>query len=378
MTVSKMKINQSRMVQTFLDLVSIDSPSRHERPMADHLTNALRETGLSVSEDDAGGKIGGDCGNLFAVWKSDVDLPPLLFCAHMDTVQPANGKHAVLDENGTIHSSGDTVLGADDVSAITALLEAVRTIRESGQPHRSIELLFSVSEETYCVGASAFDFSRITAQESYVLDYEGAQGRAVVSAPTILHFQAEIFGKAAHAGFAPEIGVNAIAAAARAIARIPTGRIAEGLTLNIGKIQGGLLSNIVPDHCIVEGEIRGIGHEAALALADRVRNAFQAASDELHAKLAFACDCLVRAYRICETSSVVQRYFDVCRKRGFKTECVQTLGGSDNNVLAANGITGIVIPSAMHGCHSCCEYTTVDELTQLAEITMDLMLDMRA
>lgn len=365
------------MVQTFMDLVSIDSPSRHERRMADRLTRALREIGFSVFEDDAGSKIGGDCGSLFATRKTDADLPPLLFCAHMDTVQPANKKRAVLDPNGTIHSAGDTVLGADDLSAVTAILEAVRTLRDSGRFHRSIELLFSVSEETYCAGSSVFDFSKITAKEGYVLDYEGTLGQAAVSAPSIFHFQAEIFGRASHAGFAPEKGVNAVAAAAHAIERIQTGRIADGLTLNIGKICGGLQTNIVPESCIVEGEIRSINHQAALAQADRVQNAFQTASGEFHAKSAFSCDCLVQAYNVPETSTVVQRYFDVCRARGYKTESVHTLGGSDNNVLASNGITGIVIPSAMHACHSCSEYTTVEELTDLSELVIDLILDQR-
>jgi tripeptide aminopeptidase len=373
-----MQINQDRMVQTFLELVSIDSPSKQERLMADRLTQALRDIGLTVSEDDAGSKIGGNCGNLFATWKTSDDLPPLLFCAHMDTVQPAKGKRAELDPDGTIRSAGDTVLGADDLSAVTAILEALRTIKESGRPHRSLELLFSVSEETYCVGAAAFDFSKITAKEAYVLDYEGAQGQAAIAAPSILHFQAEIFGKASHAGFAPEQGVNAVSAAASAVSRIQTGRIADGLTLNIGKINGGLLTNIVPEYCVVEGEIRGIDHQAALAQAKLVQNAFQAASDEFHATLSFSCECLVQAYSVSESTPVVQRYFDVCRKRGYRTECVQTLGGSDNNILAAHGISGIVAASAMHACHSCSEYTTIKELSQLTEIVMDLMLDSKA
>lgn len=366
------------MIHTFMELVSIDSPSRHERHMADWLTFQLRGIGFAVCEDDAGSIIGGDCGNLFATWKGDVNLPPLLFCAHMDTVQPANGKRAVLDPDGTIHSAGDTVLGADDLSAITAILEAIRTIKKSGKQHRSIELLFSVSEETYCAGASVFDFSKVKAKESYVLDYEGAPGQAAVAAPSILHFQAEIFGRASHAGFAPEMGVNAIAAAAHAIAQLKTGLVTEGLTLNFGKIHGGLLTNIVPDYCVVEGEIRSFDHHAALVQAERVQNAFQTASDEFHAMLSFSCECLVQAYNVSESSTVAQRYFDICRTCGYHAESVQTLGGSDNNVLAAHGITGIVAASAMHACHSCSEYTTVDELSQLTEIVIDLMLDLRA
>lgn len=211
-----------------------------------------------------------------------------------------------------------------------------------------------------------------------MLDYEGAPGQAAVAAPSILHFKAEIFGKASHAGFAPEMGVNAIAAAAHAIVRMKTGRVSEGLTMNIGKINGGLLTNIVPDYCVVEGEIRSFVHQAALVQAEWVQSAFRAACDECRAELAFSCECLVQAYSVPASSAVVQHYFDVCRKRGFPTECVQTLGGSDNNVLAAHGISGIVVASAMHACHSCSEYTTADELTELTEIVMGLMLDLRA
>ncbi len=370
-----MKINQNRLIHTFTKLVSIDSPSRRERRMADFLSAELRKIGFAVFEDDAGRKLGGDSGNLYAKWTAERRLPPLLFCAHMDTVRPAVGKQAVVDPCGTVRSAGDTVLGADDLSAVASILEALRTVYESGARHRNIELLLTVSEETYCAGSAVFDFSNIAAKEAYVLDYEGAMGQAVIAGPTIFRFKAEIAGKAAHAGFAPEQGVDAVAAAARAVSRIKTGRVTSALTLNIGRIDGGLLTNIVPDHCTVEGEIRSSSHAAALAQAERVRKEFQTACDALHARLIFSNDCLMQAYEISEDSPVLQRYFAVCRKRGYQTESVRTFGGSDNNILAANGIDGVVIASAMHACHSCAEHTSIRELTQLSEIVLDLMLD---
>ena len=87
----------------------------------------------------------------------------IMLCAHMDTVAPWQGKRAVREADGTIHSAGDTVLGADDLAAVAVILEVLTALRESGASHRPIEVLFSVSEETYCEGAAVFDFSRVQA-----------------------------------------------------------------------------------------------------------------------------------------------------------------------------------------------------------------------
>jgi len=84
--------------------------------------------------------------------------------------------------------------------------------------------------------------------------------------------------------------------------------------------------------------------------------------------------CFIQAYRVAEDAPVVRRYFDICRARGYETSVVDTFGGSDNNALAQHGITGVVLPSAMHRCHSCGEYTSVAELAAVAALTADLVL----
>ena len=368
-----MQINRERLVRSFLALTSIDSPSLGERAMADELKRRLLALGFSVQEDGAGETIGGSCGNLYAVLRGGGSLPPLLLCAHMDTVQPAQNKRAVLQSDGTIRSAGDTVLGADDVSAISAILESVQTLLERNALQRDVEVLFTVSEETYGTGAMAFDCSVIRSKEAYVPDFDGVHGQAVVAAPTILSFHAEITGKASHAGFAPEQGVSAISAAARAIDSLRLGRITDDLTRNIGKIHGGLLTNIVPEACAVEGEIRASVHAEALDCLEETKQAFEKTCDAFGAVLNFTSKCLVTAYHTPEDAPVVQRYFRACEKFGLKTEVVRTFGGSDNNILALRGISGIVIPSAMHACHSSAEYTIVEELVLLAELLTELL-----
>ncbi len=68
-----------------------------------------------------------------------------------------------------------------------------------------------------------------------------------------------------------------------------------------------------------------------------------------------------------------QCFFDICRRKGYKLKSVTTFGGSDNHLLAAHGIRGVVLPAAMHACHSCAETTSVDELAAVAEVTAELV-----
>lgn len=369
------RINTPRLVALFQELVAIDSPSFGERAMADVLTAKLKELGFSVEEDDAAEKLGGTAGNLIASLPGSLELPPILLCCHMDTVAPAFGKRAVVDPDGKIRSGGDTVLGADDLAAVAEILEAVRALREQGIPHRPVELLVSAAEEPYCRGASVLDCSRFRAREAYVLDYDGPIGSAAIAAPTIVDFEICVEGKSAHAGFAPEQGVSAIVAAAKAMARFPGGRISGTATLNYGKIEGGRATNIVPDRCVIRGEIRSAEDAFAFELLDRLERTFREACGPLGAGVTVTHRCLIHAYDTPEDAPVVRRYKRVCSRLGFPVELVRTFGGSDNNCLAYGGIQGIVMACAMHGCHTCGEYTTVRELTDAARITAALLTD---
>ncbi|MBL3250428.1 hypothetical protein ELP45_29275, partial [Klebsiella pneumoniae] len=78
---------------------------------------------------------------------------------------------------------------------------------------------------------------RITAKYGYALDSDGKVGEIVVAAPTQAKVNAIIRGKTAHAGVAPEKGVSAITIAAKAIAKMPLGRIDSETTANIGRFE---------------------------------------------------------------------------------------------------------------------------------------------
>lgn len=90
-------INKARLVKHFAKLVAIDSPSFRERAMCDEIIAYLQAIGIRASEDDSAAKTGGTAGNLYACAEGTLNLPSLLFSAHMDTVEPSRGKKAVLN-----------------------------------------------------------------------------------------------------------------------------------------------------------------------------------------------------------------------------------------------------------------------------------------
>lgn len=366
-------IRTDRLVDEFIQLVEIDSVSFHERKMADVLTQKLQQLGFTVQEDDAAKQFGGEAGNLYAYLPGTLPGEPLLFSSHMDTVTPGIGKRAVLYEDGRITSAGDTVLGSDDVAGIVSILEAIRTLQENNIPRRDLEVLFTFAEEPYVKGCYAFDFSKVRSRQAYGLDISGPVGRASLQEPTLISYEIRITGKASHAGFAPEKGVNAIAAAAQAISAIQQGRIDEETTVNIGKITGGQLTNIVPELAVVEGEVRSYSHEKALAQVREIRRAFEEAAKAFDADIEMKEEICLYAYRVEPDEPVVKRFQNVCKELGLSGELTRTCGGSDNNAFNRNGLHGIVLACGMNEVHSTREYTTRDELTRCAAIVAGLM-----
>lgn len=274
-------INRERLAETFMSLVKIDSVSREEGAMADEMVKRLKALGGETVFDGASERIGSQTGNLIAKIDGPAKVAPLLLSAHMDTVEPGRGVKPNL-KNGVFTSDGTTILGADDKSAIAILLEVIQTLQEKDLPHGPMELVLSVCEEIGLMGAKHLDFNLISATYGYVIDSYDTEG-IVTQAPSANHLEFEIYGKDAHAGASPENGINAILLASRAIAGLTIGRIDHETTANIGIIEGGLATNIVPKQVTVKGEVRSHDEDKLSRLTDEIVAAFQNAIDTYEA-----------------------------------------------------------------------------------------------
>lgn len=366
-------IKRDRIINEFIELVSIDSISFQERQMADVLKNKLKELSVEVSEDHAGEHYQSQTGNIYGFLKGDLAGKPLLFSSHMDTVQPGLSKKAIQKENGKITSDGTTILGADDISGIVAILESIRVLQENHIPHRDIEVLFPIAEELYIKGSKVFDYKKIKSKEAYVLDLSGPIGTASLQEPTLISFSIEVIGKDAHAGFCPEKGIHSIWLASKAISQISQGRIDEETTVNIGTIHGGTATNIVPQSTIIEGEIRSYNHQKALKTLENIFNIFEKTVVKAKGKLKKEYEIHLEAYQVLKNEKVVKRYIEVCQQLHIPSCLTKTFGGSDNNSFMRHGIQGIVLACGMNQVHTTEEYTTVDDLEKSTAIVIGLM-----
>lgn len=366
-------IQENRLVQQFVTLVGIDAPSKAERQMADTIIGQLRQMGFAVEEDQAGAAIGGNCNNVRATLPGGLDLPPLLFCAHFDTVEPSCGKTACIGADGIIRSKGDTVLGADDLGGLVPILEAIRSLQEDHRPHRPIELLLTVAEEQHLLGSNNMKPGWLTAREGYILDMSGEPGLGILRAPGHIGFVFEIQGKASHAGIAPEKGISAITVAAKGIAAMRLGKVDAATTANIGQICGGGETNIVAESCRVTAECRSLDQAKLEEQAADMCACMEAAAASMGAAVTISRDVRYHPYELDKNDPVVVRFTEACRLLGLPCRLESGGGGSDNNVLMRQNVTGMVLSCGMMQVHSCREQISIRDLVNTARLVETLI-----
>ena len=360
-------INRERIIQTFCDLVQIDSPSGEEEEMAQEMIGRLEKLGLETKRDDYG--------NIVA---SDGREHPILLSAHLDTVEPGRGiKPSV--KGDSIISDGSTILGGDCKAGISAILEALESVIEDGGDYHPVELAFTREEEIGLVGARNLDFSLLTAKEAIVFDGEGPVSQITSSSPTYIGFDIEITGRSAHAGVEPEKGLSAIRIAADIITRLPQGRLDENTTFNVGTIEGGSVRNTVPENTTIRGEFRSTSFESLDSIRiqvteaiEEVKNLYPEADLENHLHTEF------EAYTLTDDDPSTRRTKRALESIGLEPIMKPSGGGTDGNVFRLNGISSVVVGMADHGMHTVREYVTIPDLVDAAHLCEALLRDEEA
>jgi tripeptide aminopeptidase len=372
-------IDEKRIIETFKWLVCIDSVSREEGILCRELEKKLKLLGADVYTDDAAEKTGGNSGNLIAKFKGNTDAPIMMLNAHMDTVEPGRGIIPVF-RDGEFTSSGDTILGADDKSAIAILLEAITVVLENDLPHGPIELVLTVCEELGLLGAKHLDYGLIDATFGFALDTTDT-ACIVTRAPASNQIEIEIHGKDAHAGIAPEKGINAICLASNALSRIKIGRIDHETTCNIGVINGGYATNIVPSLVTLKGEARSHDLKKLDDVTETIRMGFEKAVAEHQPRsdedglpsLMFKVEPDFPATNIPEDHPVVILALKAAENLGREMKCKTTGGGADANILFEKGIITGVLGTGMINMHTVRESVRIDDLIKTVDLILEII-----
>lgn len=365
-------VNRDRIIENFMALVRIDSESGQEAAVRDFVRPRLQDLGLEVYEDEAGKELMGESGNLIAWKHGKLPGPSIFLGAHMDTVVPGKGIVPVL-KDGTIRSSGDTILGGDDKAGIAAILEALQVIKEQDLSHPPLEIIFTVSEEQGLMGSKHLDFNRVRSQLGYVLDSDGVAGSIIVRAPTQNEFVITVNGKAAHAGINPEEGLNAICLAAYAINHLNIGRIDEETTCNLGTISGGRARNIVADRVEVKGEARSLSPDKLENLTQEIVTVFRDKVEEKGGRCEVEIKHLYPRIDLDPEEPVVQIAVRAARAMGKKPVLMRTGGGSDANIFNGQGIRCANLGIGMKKVHTTEEFIKVDSLVDSARYVLQII-----
>lgn len=363
-------INQDRLLNEFLELVQIDSETKNETEIAKILKEKFTSLGLEVFEDDSKEKTGYGAGNLICTLKgtnSNADI--IYFTSHMDTVVPGQGvKPSIKD--GYVVSDGRTILAADDKAGLAAMLEAIRVVKENNIEHGDVQFIITVGEESGLVGAKALNPSLIKAKYGFALDSDGEVGTIIIAAPTQAKIKTTIIGKSAHAGVAPEKGVSAITIAAKAIAKMPLGRIDEETTANIGRFEGGQATNIVTERAFILAEARSLVQEKLNAQLEKMKTAFEQTAAEMGGKAEVDIQVMYPSFKYSSEDLVVQIAQNAAEKIGRSSKLLKSGGGSDANVIAGHGVPTVVLGVGYEEIHTTNERMPIEELNKLAEMVV--------
>lgn len=363
-------VNEERLVKEFLELVQVDSETGHEEEIGKVLKQKFEGLGLEVYEDDTKAKTGHGFGNLICTLKGNVpEAAPIYFTSHMDTVVPGKGiKPSIKD--GWIRSDGTTILGSDDKAGLSAMLEMIRVLKEDQIRHGDIQFVITVGEESGLVGSRALDPSLLKAKYGFALDSDGPVGTIVTAAPTQAKIKTTILGKTAHAGVAPEKGVSAITIAAKAISKMPLGRIDSETTANIGRFEGGQATNIVCDRVDILAEARSLVPEKMEAQVAKMKAAFEQTALEMGGKAQVEVKVMYPGFKFSDGDQVVEVAKKAAAKIGRESKLEQSGGGSDANVIAGFNIPTVNLGTGYEEIHTTKERIPVKELVKLAEMAV--------
>ncbi len=366
-------IQEDRLVKLFLDLIHIDAPSLKEKECVAWTKSYLEAAGLEVHEDNAGAKIGGNANNLIVWLRGNLPSAPRIFLsAHFDTVEPTAGL-VVEERDGVFYSTSDTILGADDKGGMAPAIEAVLTLKESGEPHGDICLLLSVAEEIGLLGADAVELEDLKFDFGFVLDTGPPVGSFVTRTATHDKLDITVKGVPAHAGKDPEKGINAISVAAAAINGMKMGRIGPNTTANLGIITGGTGVNVVCPSVTIKAEARSTSEEELDAQVEHMVTRFEAAAAEWGTTVEILHKRHYRSYNLSPDAKVVQIAQAASRALGLEPTLRTTLGGSDANIYNAKGVPTIVLATGMDKIHTHDELISRKELVATAQLTLEIL-----
>ena len=206
-----------------------------------------------------------------------------------------------------------------------------------------------------------------------MFDAGGPVGNVVMRAPGQIRCTATLHGRAAHAGIEPELGISAISLLARAVDRMPLGRVDAETTANIGRIEGGQASNIVAPTARIEAEARSLSEDRLADQIAAMRSAVADAAEDMGGSFDFEEHRFYVAYQLAEDAAAVQLADRAIKASGLTPRHVSTGGGSDAHEFNLKGITSVCLGVGYIDVHTTEEFMPHDSLRDITQVAAQLI-----
>ncbi|AMM25215.1 glutamate carboxypeptidase [Variovorax sp. PAMC 28711] len=249
---------QPAVIKTLEKLVNIETGTGDAAGIAaagNLLEGELKSLGFTVTRHKSAGLVVGD--NIVGKLKGRGGKN-LLLLSHMDTVylKGTLAKAPFRVEGNKAYGPGI----ADDKGGSAVILHTLKLLKDYGvRDYGTITVLFNTDEEKGSFGSREL-IEEEAKQHDYVLSFEPTSAESEkfsLGTSGIAYVQANIKGKASHAGAAPELGINAVVEASDLVLRtMDLDDKAKGLRFNWTIIKGGAVNNIIPESATVNADVR--------------------------------------------------------------------------------------------------------------------------
>jgi len=358
-------------------LVSFNTvnPPGNEQEIAKYVGNLLDNNGFTIDYH----QLATNRLTLIAEKGLSGERPPIVLTGHFDTVPLGEKSWAEDPFSGTIKDGKIYGRGSSDMkSGVAAMIVASIQVFQESVPKGGVRLIFTAGEEPGCHGAKHLaDTNYDMGQASAIIVGEPTSNVPAIGHKGALYLKVSASGKTAHSSM-PELGVNAIYKAARAINKIENFQFrAENddlhgfPTINVGLISGGKNLNSVPDHAEFTIDIRSTGKVKHSELLHRL-------SCELGDEISIETLVDLPSVSSSETSAFVRVVYAVC---GIDPENVTIRKSlpymTDGAVLQQlyNGIPTIILgPGQAEMAHQTDEFCFTAKIEEAVGIYKNIIL----
>lgn len=358
------------LVASLQQHAEIESPSTNKQAVdrygalvlseLESLGPAIEVEGQTHSGDHIVGRFGKGTGGV------------LILC-HMDTVHDLGAvtQNPIRIQEGKLYGPGVI----DMKGSIVQTLAALRALLQNNAlPQHPITTLFTSDEEIGSDSSRAL-IERLAKEASLVLCLEPAltNGALKTARKGIGGFDVVVKGRATHAGGDHENGVNAIEEAAHQILALQAmTNYGKGTTVNVGVVGGGTRSNVVPDECRLEVDIRVVTPQDAKEACDSIL-ALKAANPKATVSVTGGMNRppMPRTENIARAFAFAQ---EVGTALGLHLSEGSTGGGSDANFVAPLGVAVLDgLGPLGNGAHSEREHVIIRSLPERTALLAGLL-----